>query len=294
MSITIPEKWNKLSIEEIFKENWKLPKKLMHEWRMSKKVRVNSEIILWTTPLATGSILTIPIFEHAGTDTVIPKNLKINILFEDDFLLVANKPSGMDTHPSEPQQTDALLNGVAYHLKASGQTSMIKHIHRLDKDTTGAVLFAKTRLTGSMLDRMLEERKIKRTYAALVEGIIREEKGTINEKIGRDRHHASRRRVSPSGQSAVTHFKVIKKFPKENKTLITCELESGRTHQIRVHLSHMGHPLAGDVLYGGKPVYPRQALHAFKIEFSHPITEELIKVSAPFLDIPEIFPAGTL
>jgi 23S rRNA pseudouridine1911/1915/1917 synthase len=287
--VTIPVKWNQLTIEGIFREQWKVPKKLMHEWRMSKKVTVNDKLRPWNSPLNTGECVQIPIFEEDNYEMVAPANLDVPILYEDEHLLIANKPAGMDTHPASPDQIHSLLNGVAYHLLSKGRPGMIKHIHRLDKDTTGAVLFAKNHLAGSMLDKMLEERQIKRTYAALCEGIIAENEGTINEKIGRDRHHATRRRVSPTGQTAVTHYQVLNRYPKKQLSLVKCSLESGRTHQIRVHFSHIRHPLAGDTLYGGKPIFPRQALHAYKMEFVHPLTEEAIVCHAPFLDNPPIF-----
>lgn len=288
--IKVPEKWNSIIIEDFFKNYWRAPKKIIHEWRMSKEVTVNSECVPWSTKLNEGDFFSIPLFTDYETESIPATNLEIDIIYEDDFLLIANKPAHMDTHPSQPDANKTLINGVSYHLKQSGQTCMIKHIHRLDKDTTGAVLFAKNRLVGSMLDKMLEERKIKRTYYALVEGIMKSDKGTIQEKIGRDRHHATRRRVSPTGQTATTHYKVIQRYPKQNITLVSCTLESGRTHQIRVHFSHIHHPLAGDTLYGGKKIFPRQALHAQQIEFIHPISEEKILCKAPFLDMPPIFP----
>ncbi|MGW6381977.1 RluA family pseudouridine synthase [Peribacillus butanolivorans] len=288
LSIEVLQSWNGLTLDKLFKDHWKAPKKLVHEWRMSKEVKLNGNTISWTTTLSEGDTISIPLM-NAENETVKPVSLGISILYEDDLLLIANKPTGMDTHPSQPGDTHTLINGVAYHLQNTGQTCMIKHIHRLDKDTTGAVLFAKDRLTGSMLDRMLEERKIKRTYVALVEGIIQKNEGKINEKIGRDRHHATRRRVSPTGQVAITHFQVLKRDSKKNLTLVSCTLESGRTHQIRVHFSHLNHPLAGDTLYGGKNTFPRQALHARKIEFIHPISEEKMIIEAPFLDKSWIF-----
>ncbi|WP_223305364.1 RluA family pseudouridine synthase [Peribacillus butanolivorans] len=288
LSIEVLQSWNGLTLDKLFKDHWKAPKKLVHEWRMSKEVKLNGNTVSWTTTLSEGDTISIPLM-NAENETVKAVDLGISILYEDDLLLIANKPAGMDTHPSQPDDTHTLINGVAYHLQNTGQTCMIKHIHRLDKNTTGAVLFAKDRLTGSMLDRMLEERKIKRTYVALVEGIIQKNEGKINEKIGRDRHHATRRRVSPTGQVAVTHFQVLKRDSKKNLTLVSCTLESGRTHQIRVHFSHLNHPLAGDSLYGGKNTFPRQALHARKIEFIHPISEEKKIIEAPFLDKSGIF-----
>ncbi|MCP1151726.1 RluA family pseudouridine synthase [Peribacillus frigoritolerans] len=287
--IDVLQSWNGLTIEKLFRERWQAPKKLVHEWRMSKEVTVNGNSVAWSAILNEGDSISIPLLDHAENETVQAADLGISILYEDDVLLIANKPAGMDTHPSQPGEAHSLLNGVAHHLQITGQTCMIKHIHRLDKDTTGAVLFAKNRLIGSMLDRMLEEREIKRTYLALVEGNIKKNEGEIKEKIGRDRHHATRRRVSPTGQTAVTHYRVLNRDPKKNLTLVSCTLESGRTHQIRVHFSHLNHPLAGDTLYGGKKTFPRQALHARKIEFIHPISEEKMIVEAPFIDRPEIF-----
>ncbi|TVX77830.1 RluA family pseudouridine synthase [Peribacillus simplex] len=287
--IEVLQSWNGLTLEKLFRERWKAPKKLVHEWRMSKEVTVNGNSVTWSTILNEGDTIRIPLLDHAENETIKAENLGIPILYEDDLLLIANKPAGMDTHPSHPGEAHSLINGVAHHLQKTGQTCMIKHIHRLDKDTTGAVLFAKNRLIGSMLDRMLEEREIKRTYLALVEGNIKKDEGDIKEKIGRDRHHATRRRVSPTGQTAVTHFRVINRDSKKNLTLVSCTLESGRTHQIRVHFSHLNHPLAGDTLYGGKKTFHRQALHARKIEFIHPISELKMIIEAPFIDRPEIF-----
>ncbi|MGE7761325.1 RluA family pseudouridine synthase [Peribacillus sp. NPDC097895] len=287
--IEVLQSWNGLSLEKLFRERWKAPKKLVHEWRMSKEVMLNGNSVPWSTVLTKGDTISIPLLDDAEKESVKATDLGISILYEDDVLLVANKPAGMDMHPSQPGDAHSLINGVAYHLQHTGQACMIKHIHRLDKDTTGAVLFAKNRLIGSILDRMLEEREIKRTYLALVEGIIKNDQGEIKEKIGRDRHHATRRRVSPTGQTAVTHYRVLNRNSKKNLTLVSCTLESGRTHQIRVHFSHLKHPLAGDTLYGGRRTFPRQALHARKIEFIHPISEQKMTMEAPFIDSPEIF-----
>ncbi|MBE3571179.1 MAG: RluA family pseudouridine synthase, partial [Bacillales bacterium] len=130
----------------------------------------------------------------------------------------------------------------------------------------------------------LEKKEIKRTYIAIVHGILPQTKGTINKSIGRDRYHPTRRRVSPSGQAAVTHYEVLEVNRKQRLTLIRCWLETGRTHQIRVHFSSIGHPLAGDILYGGKTVFHRPALHSEKMEFIHPFTDETIQCHASPVD----------
>jgi 23S rRNA pseudouridine1911/1915/1917 synthase len=286
--IIVPEKWNNYTVEQLFRTIWQAPKKQTHSLRMEKGVKINGEGANWTAPLKKEDILEIHFFQDADF-SVQPTFYDLPILYEDDHLLVVNKPSNLDTHPNTPDQKNTLSNAVAYHLLAKGEYRQVKHVHRLDHDTTGAVLFAKHPFIGSMLDHMLEEREIKRTYLAIVHGVISNKKGTIQASIGRDRHHGTRRRVSPSGQPATTFFEVLKVDHKKQVSLIKCSLATGRTHQIRVHFSHIGHPLAGDTLYEGKPIFPRQALHAVKLEFKHPFTEEVIICHAPFLDKPEIF-----
>ncbi len=286
--IIIPEKWSNYSVEQLFRTIWHSPKKQTHSLRMEKAVKINSEAADWTAPLKAKDSLEIHFFQEAEFG-VHPTFYDVPILFEDDHLLVVNKPANMDTHPNSLEQNNTLANAVAFHLLAKGEFRQVKHIHRLDRDTTGAVLFAKHPFIGSLLDRMLEEREIKRTYLAIVHGVLPHKKGTIQEPIGRDRHHATKRRVSPNGQQAITHFEVLNIDYQKKLTFVKCTLATGRTHQIRVHFNHIGHPLVGDPLYGGKPAFPRQALHAVKLEFTHPLTEERITCHAPFLDKPEIF-----
>ena len=290
LEIIIPDKWHQNTIEDILKNHYKMPKRMMHLWRMNKDVFINGETVAWNVALNQKDKLLLPIFKEEPTS--IPATfIDLTILYEDEHLIIVNKPANIDTHPSHPNQEDTLLNAVAFYLLTQGESGQLQHIHRLDKDTTGAIIFAKNAFTATLLNRMLEERAIKRTYKALVHGKFHRKKGRIEANIGRDRHHATRRRVSPTGQRAVTNFEVLQFSPKTNLSLIQCQLETGRTHQIRVHLSHEGHPLAGDTLYGGEPIFPRQALHAYKVTFQHPITEETIDVEAPFIDHPVIFPS---
>ncbi|WP_428909416.1 RluA family pseudouridine synthase [Niallia sp. Krafla_26] len=286
--ILIPEEWATYTVQDFFRHVWQAPKKQVHTLRMEKKVKVNNAEANWTQPLQVNDVLTIQFFQNEEFP-VQPSYYEITVLHEDDHLLVVNKPAGMDTHPNSPTQNDTLANAVAYYLQSKGELRAFKHVHRLDKDTTGAVLFAKHPFIGAILDGMLEKREIKRTYVALVHGILKNKKGTIRESIGRDRHHPTRRRVSPTGQEAITHYQLVKTDSKRNLSLVQCSLDTGRTHQIRVHFSHIGHPLAGDILYGGKPIFLRQALHAVKIQLIHPFTKETITCPAPFLDEPKIF-----
>ena len=287
--ITVPLEWNGKTVADIFRNVWEAPKKLTHSFRMEQKVLLNGEPANWNRPLVNGSELQIKLFEEEKIE-IISNYIDVDILYEDEHVLVINKPPFMNTHPNDANKDqDTLVNAAQYYIQAKGEIRNIRQVHRLDRDTSGAILFAKHALAGAIMDNMLVKRKIKRTYLALVHGVVKHKTGTINEPIGRDRHHATKRRVSPSGQAAVTHYSVLKVDKDKQQSYVKCWLDTGRTHQIRVHLSHLGHPLVGDTLYGGKSIVKRQALHAAKLEFIHPFTQEKVVCHAPFLDRPVIF-----
>jgi 23S rRNA pseudouridine1911/1915/1917 synthase len=282
--ITNIDEFAGMTVEQFLRDVLLYPKKLLHELRMDKGVKVNKEIIPWRQIIQNGDSIEILMFKEEEYG-VIPENLNVEVCYEDDYLLIVNKPIGMDTHPNKEGQLHTLANAVAYHYQSNGISAKVRHIHRLDQDTSGGVVFAKHPLSHAILDKMLADRLIKRTYTAIVEGKLKEEKGTINASIGRDRYHPTRRRVSPNGEKAITHFQVINYRKKENFSIIKCQLDTGRTHQIRVHLSSIGHPLVGDELYGGKTkLLRRQALHAANIKLTHPFTKEQIDVNIPFPD----------
>ncbi|SFA80948.1 MULTISPECIES: RluA family pseudouridine synthase [unclassified Bacillus (in: firmicutes)] len=287
--ITVPNYWEGITIEELFRQRWDSPKKLTHALRMNAAVKLNGTKANWLNPLQKNDKLQLHIFQDVEIH-LTATYLELDIIYEDDHLIVLNKMPFMNTHPNSFEDKETLSNGVAYYLQSKGEIRNFRHVHRLDRETSGAILFSKHELAGAILDRKLELREIKRTYLALVQGTPKKKRGTINEPIGKDRHHATRRRVSPSGQSATTHYEVIKEFKNEGLTLVKCWLDTGRTHQIRVHLSHIGHPIIGDTLYGGNGTQPRVMLHAAKLEFIHPLTLEEMVVYAPFpTDFPESY-----
>lgn len=287
--IIIPSAWSGMTVESIFKNIFNSPKKLTHQFRMDKAVFVNGIIANWTALLQTGDRMQLQLFTNKPFP-ITPVHSPIKIVYEDEHIVVVNKQAGIDTHPNDKNETNTLANAVAFYLQERDEYRHVRHVHRLDKDTTGAVIFSKHALAGAILDKMLEERTVQRTYVALVHGVMKKNAGIIDSPIGRDRHHPTRRRVSRTGQTARTEYKVIETLANKNLTLVQCKLLTGRTHQIRVHLSSISHPLVGDMLYGGKKLASRQALHAMKLQFFHPFTRELISCIAPFLDHPPIFP----
>ncbi|NEY73731.1 RluA family pseudouridine synthase [Bacillus mesophilus] len=279
--LTAPSSWEGQAVEDILKLQVGVPKKLLHELRTGKGVTLNGDIQRWQQQIKKNDRLYIRCFldEEYG---VIPQDLNIEILYEDDHLLIANKPINMDTHPNEKNQTGTLANGVAFHYQQVGLQTKVRHVHRLDRDTSGVILFAKHPLASALLDQALEKREITRTYIAFVQGVLKKSKGTIKEAIGRDRHHPTRRRVSPTGQKAITNYEVVSTNKGLDVTMVKLRLETGRTHQIRVHMSHLGYPLLGDDLYGGESKYIKhQALHATSLQLIHPVTKESISVEAP-------------
>jgi 23S rRNA pseudouridine1911/1915/1917 synthase len=281
LELITPFEWDGLTVEQIAKASIGIPKKLLHELRIDKGIRLSGHAVPWNTIVKKNERLFLRCFKEEEYG-VIPEDLGIKVLYEDDHLLIANKPIMMDTHPNEKDQTGTLANGIAYHYQLLGIQTKVRHIHRLDRDTSGAILFANHPLAGALLDQALEKREIKRTYVAFVHGVISKQKGTIDTAIGRDRHHPTRRRVSASGQKAITHYEVVKAYPHLDITKINLQLDTGRTHQIRVHMSAIGHPLIGDLLYGGKhSLIHHQALHAASLSFHHPITKEVVMVDAP-------------
>lgn len=210
-----------------------------------------------------------------------PMEQPVRILYEDDFCLVVHKPAGIKVHPDGESKEPSLANLVSGIYSLRDEPVAPAHIHRLDEYTTGPVLYAKNIFAQLKLDAAMARKEIERVYVALVEGVVNPALVRIDEPIGRDRHHPSRRRVSKAGKEAVTRVEVLETFPKAS--LVRLRLETGRTHQIRVHMSHAGHPLIGDALYGGSTkLLPRQALHGESLAFPHPLTGETVEVPDPW------------
>lgn len=218
---------------------------------------------------------------------VEPQNIPIDVLYENDDLLIINKPSGMVTHPAPGNYKDTLVNALLGKYSLSSDKIRPGIVHRLDKDTSGVMLVAKNDWAHDKLSEMIKEKKVERTYLALVSGVINHETGTIDAPIGRDIKNREKMMVTDiNSKNAVTHFKVLERF--SHHTLIECKLETGRTHQIRVHMAYIGYPVYNDFLYGKEKVDKEfgQLLHSHEIKLNNPRDNKEIQIS---VDAPSRF-----
>lgn len=236
-------------------------------------------------PVKCGDVIEVNICECCSSPKIPPVNMKLDIVYEDDELIIINKPADMPTHPSMNNYENTLANGLAAYFKNRGEDFVFRSINRLDRNTTGAVLVAKHFVSGAMLSDMVKSHELYKEYVALVQGNISCDLGeafTIDAPIARVPGSTIERRVDENGERAVTHVRVLERF--KGATLVSCQLETGRTHQIRVHMSHIGYPLLGDGLYNPQnacDVMERQALHCTGFKFIQPITGKELEVRVP-------------
>lgn len=251
------------------------------------KVSVNGQIVKANYRVKTDDDVSFAL-PRAQEPDIEPEDIPLDILYEDDDVLVVNKPKGMVVHPAAGHYSGTLVNAVMFH--CSGNLSGINGVmrpgivHRIDKDTTGSIIICKNDIAHQSIAQQLKEHTIVRRYRAIVQGVIKEEEGCIDAPIGRDQNERKKMAVNPkNGKEAVTHFQVLKRF--SSHTYIECRLETGRTHQIRVHMASVGHPLLGDSVYGPKkcpyPSLEGQTLHAMILGFVHPRTGEYVETCAP-------------
>lgn len=235
--------------------------------------------------LEDGDVLRVELIEKKGSEAIIPVPMKLDILFEDEHLMVINKPAGMPVHPSQGNYGNTLANGIAAYMKEKGVDFVFRAVNRLDRDTSGLLIIAKHMLSSGILSDQVKDHTIHREYAAFVCGKT-DKNGTINAPIARKDGSTIERVVDPErGESAVTHYQTLAYNEETDLSYIRLRLETGRTHQIRVHMKHIGHPLPGDFLYHPDYRYiERQALHSVYLRFTHPITKEWMEFHAPLPD----------
>ena len=275
-TFTLPESLPQMTVKQFLEEQLLIPRKIRHFLRIKKNISINQKQVHWNEMVKPGDIcqLTFDEEDYPPKEILWGKPDLVQEVYQDQHLIVVNKPEGMKTHGNQPNEI-ALLNHVSAYV---GQTCYV--VHRLDMETSGLVLFAKNPFILPILNRLLEKKEIAREYWALVEGQVGSKELIFRDKIGRDRHDRRKRVVdAKSGQYAETQVRRLKQFL--NKTsLVRCKLKTGRTHQIRVHLSHHKHPILGDPLYNSKSKTSRLMLHAFRLSFTHPLTLEKLSFTA--------------
>ena len=273
-----------ISINQILKNKFNMSERYILKLKKNKCLFVNGKQAFINHQIKVGDILEIiDNVEEESKNIISNSSINLDILFEDEYLLIINKPPNIPVHPSVLHYEDSLSNGVKYYYEKIGLRKKIRPVNRLDKNTSGIVIFAKNEYIQECLSKQMKEGDFKKIYIAILEGIINDDFGTINIPIGRKENSIIERIVSEEGERAISHFKVLKRF--DNMSKVEFALETGRTHQLRVHSKYIGHPIVGDTLYGhSSNVINRQALHAYKVCFIHPITKKEIEIVA---EIPE-------
>ena len=249
--------------------------------RMPKSILVNGVHYYMRQELSKGDHLQVRICETKNSEKIPPTNLPLDIIYEDEDLLVLNKPAGMPIHPSLNNYTNSMANALAYYFQSQGKPFIFRCCNRLDRDTSGLTIVSKHLVSGSILSDMTKYREVHREYLAIARGSVTPSEGTIQAPLGRKEGTIIERTVDwEHGEDAVTHYKVVKEA--NGHSLVSLRLETGRTHQIRIHMKYLGYPLIGDYLYNPDMEHmTRQALHSHHMEFTHPITGEHMSFTAP-------------
>jgi len=270
-------------IREYLKTELGLSTRLIRSASIDKRIFVNDEVVKMNRILNAGEIIKIDLAKDESQD-IAPEKMDIGIIYEDEDILVVNKKPFMVVHPTKSYQSGTLANGVINYFMESNQNCIVRLVSRLDMNTSGLIIIAKNQFSHGMLSKEMSENKVEKRYLAIVHGKLEKESGTIDLPIYKPEgiENGIRRVIDERGQRSVTHYKVIESF--ENASLVECKLETGRTHQIRVHLNSIGHPIYGDTLYGygeeEEELIKRQALHAYALDFKSPRTGEMLSLKS--------------
>ena len=276
-----------LTINQILRQNYKFSSRFRTKMKYQSLVDLNGTPAPGYLRPEAGDVIGVRLPKEKSDFT--PENIPLDIIYEDDDLILINKQPGIIVHPTKGHPEHTIANAVMYYMQESGQVFKVRFANRIDMDTTGIIIVAKNANAQNDLANQMRHNSVIKRYKALVEGIIEEDHFTIDLPIGRpDQISIQRTVMEEGGKDALTEVSVLERFYSEEfgpHTLVEVILHTGRTHQIRVHLSHIGHVIAGDELYGGRTdLIPRQALHAFHIEFTHPATGEYMTFET---DLPE-------
>ncbi len=277
---TVTDEYASVDIKTVMKKHFNMSSELIKRLKATEDgIVVNGERKHVNYILQNGDVLRLTITE-GKSEFIVPVKIDFEIVYEDEDIMIVNKPAGIATHPSQRHFDDTLANGIMYYFEQKGEERTFRAVNRLDKDTSGLMCIAKNSHAHDRLCKTLHE-SFERRYMAIVEGEIKEA-GTVDAPIGRVDESIIQRCITKDGQYAVTHYRPVESFDKY--TVIELLLETGRTHQIRVHMSHIGHPLLGDWLYGTEDGFLRTALHSSYISLIHPVSGEKLEFSIPMAE----------
>lgn len=277
----IDEAGDGLRIEQYLRRKGYSGQNLAEIKRMPQSVLVNGEHYYMKQELNTGDHLSIHICETKCSEKIPPIQIPLDIVYEDEDIIVINKPAGMPIHPSLNNYTNSMANALAWYYQEQGKPFIFRCCNRLDRDTSGLTVVAKHLVSGNILSDMVRRRDIHREYLAIVRGHVSPEAGTINAPLARKPGTIIERTVDwEQGETAITHYRLVEE--RNGHSLVSLRLETGRTHQIRIHMKYLGYPLIGDYLYNPDMEYiGRQALHSHRLSFTHPITGKPMEFTAP-------------
>lgn len=276
----IKEHDNYSTVKELLKAYFKISDKLLLRLKNSQNIFLNGLPTYVSKNLKTNDEVTVLIDFIEDNSNIVPTKMNLDIIYEDEYYIVINKSPNLPVHPSMLHYENSLSNGIKYYFDSIGLKKKIRPVNRLDKDTSGIVIFAKNEYIQECLVSQMKTMDFEKQYIAVCDGIFETKKGTIDLPIARKNGSIIERCIDSSGDHAVTHYEVLQE--QHNISIVKCLLETGRTHQIRVHLSAIGHPILGDTLYGNKSSdINRQLLHAYNVKFIHPITKILTNYVAP-------------
>lgn len=265
------------NINQILKQEFNISARLLHKLIINKHVLLNSNIADTRISVKTGDVVTVNLDFEEESENIVPTFMELDIIFEDDAFLILNKPAGIAVHPSILHYENSLSNGVKFYFDSINLKRKIRPVNRLDLNTSGLIIFAKNEYLQECLIKQMQSKTFIKEYIAIVSGHFTESSGTINLPISRKDSSIIERCISPDGQDAITEYCVLEEL--NNLSIVKCLLKTGRTHQIRVHMSAIGHPLIGDTLYGlSSTLINRQALHSYRICFVHPITNKNLDI----------------
>jgi 23S rRNA pseudouridine1911/1915/1917 synthase len=287
ISYVVPPEDEGMLLKTVLHNRLGMSRKLLSRLKMTERgITVNGERCYTTVRLNAGDRVEVRM-EAEQSEDILPQNIPLDLLYEDDQLLIVNKEPGRVVHPTHGHYANTIANAVVYYWRERGEIHRFRPVHRLDQETSGVLAIAKNPYAHQQISEQMTAHTVTKQYAAIVHGVVEADCGTVTGPIDRDPEQPHVRIVTPTGYPAVTHYEVVERYARH--TFVLLRLETGRTHQIRVHMKHLGHPLVGDKMYGPPPgelppEFPRQALHALRLGLDHPLTRCRLTVEAPLPD----------